>query len=49
MMMCHARERVVAAGEVEEEESIPQAYEFAEHVANRLLNGGVQANPVLRA
>ena len=45
----HARERVVAAGGVQEDESIPKGYQYAEHMANRLLNGGVRANPVLRA
>lgn len=45
----HARERIVAAGGVEEAESIPAAYEYAEHMANELLNGGVQATPVFES
>jgi nucleotide-binding universal stress UspA family protein len=45
----HARERVVAAGGMEEYESIPQAYEYAESVARSLAGSGVQANPVFES
>jgi nucleotide-binding universal stress UspA family protein len=45
----HARERIVAAGGVEEQESIPEAYAYAERVANRLLDGGVPATPVFES
>jgi nucleotide-binding universal stress UspA family protein len=42
----HARVRIVAAGGVEEQESIPVASEYAEHMASRLVNGGVEAIPL---
>ena len=45
----HARERVVAAGGVQEDESIPKGYQYAEHMANRLLKVGVQATPVFES
>jgi nucleotide-binding universal stress UspA family protein len=45
----HARERVAAAGGVQEDESIPEGYQYAEHIANRLLNDGVQATPVFES
>jgi nucleotide-binding universal stress UspA family protein len=45
----HARVRVVAAGGMEQKESIPEANEYAEHTASRLLNAGVQATPVFES
>jgi nucleotide-binding universal stress UspA family protein len=45
----HARERVVAAGGVEEQESIPKAHKYAERMASKLRSGGVQATPVVES
>jgi nucleotide-binding universal stress UspA family protein len=45
----HARERIVAAGGMEQEESIPEASEYAEHIAELLVEKGVEATPVFES
>jgi nucleotide-binding universal stress UspA family protein len=45
----HARERMAAAGGLEEQESIPQAYEYTERMAGSLADKGVEATPVFES
>jgi nucleotide-binding universal stress UspA family protein len=45
----HARERMAAAGGLDEQESIPQAYEYTERMAGSLTDRGVAATPVFES
>jgi nucleotide-binding universal stress UspA family protein len=49
VIVFHARERVVGADEVEEQETIPQAEDYGERMAQRLEEAGVKAAVVVES